>query len=119
MNKTLSSPAVTAKTTLEVQTFTAPATEVVAPVAEVVEALPKVIDLNKPLIKEAVAKGLALIKEGKSKVDAAMAIYQALIAEEKEVIIAAFVKGATLTEKGAVTYFYNCRRKAKKMAKAA
>ena len=78
---------------------------------------PKKIDLNKPAIKEAITKGKAIIAEGKSKVDAAMAIYQALNAEEKEVIIAAFVQGATLTEKGAVTYFYNCRRKFKKLVK--
>lgn len=111
MNKTLSTPVVTAS---EVPTFTTPVTEAVATVAVV----PKVIDLNKAVIKEAITKGLALIKEGKSKVDAAMAIYQALMAEDKETIIAAFVTGATLTEKGAVTYFYNCRRKAKKLAKS-
>lgn len=79
---------------------------------------PKKIDLNKPVIKEAITKGKAIITEGKSKVDAAMSIYEALKAEEKEVIIAAFVQGATLTEKGAVTYFYNCRRKFKKLQKA-
>ena len=78
---------------------------------------PKKIDLNKLVIKEAITKGKAMIAEGKSKVDAAMSIYQALSAEEKEVIIAAFVQGATLTEKGAVTYFYNCRRKFKKLQK--
>ena len=81
------------------------------------ETEPKKIDLNKPVIKEAITKGKAIITEGKSKVDAAMSIYEALKAEEKEVIIAAFVQGATLTEKGAVTYFYNCSRKSKKMQK--
>ena len=80
---------------------------------------PKKIDLNKPLIKDAIIKGKVIIAEGESKVDAAMSIYQALNAEEKEVIIAAFVQGATLTEKGAVTYFYNCRRKFKKLQKTA
>ena len=79
---------------------------------------PKKIDLNKPVIKEAITKGKAVIAEGKSKVDAAMLIYQALNAEEKEVIIAALVQGATLTEKGAVTYFYNCRRKFKNLQKS-
>jgi hypothetical protein len=78
---------------------------------------PKKIDLNKPVIKEAITKAKAVIAEGKSKVDAAMIIYQLLNAEEKEVIIASFVQGATLTEKGAVTYFYNCRRKFKKLQK--
>lgn len=114
MNKTLNSTAETVKTTSEVPSFTTPEAA-----KAVVETLPKIIDLNKPLIKESITKGLELIKDGKSKVDAAMSIYQALIAEDKEVIIAAFVKGATLTEKGAVTYFYNCRRKAKKIAKSA
>lgn len=80
---------------------------------------PKKIDLNKPLIKDAITKGKALIKDGKSKADAAMVIFEALKAEEKEVVIAAFIQGATLTEKGAVTYWYNCRRKAKKAAKPA
>lgn len=79
----------------------------------------KTIDLNKPLIKEAITKGKALIKDGKSKVEAAMMIFEALKDEDKEVVIATFVEGATLTEKGAVTYFYNCRRKAKKFAKPA
>ena len=37
--------------------------------------------------------------------------------EQKELIIAAFVSGATLTEKGAMTYWYNCRRKAAKDTK--
>lgn len=80
---------------------------------------PKKIDMSKPSIKDAIAKGKALIKDGKSKADAAMVIFDALPGEEKEVVIAAFVQGATLTEKGAVTYWYNCRRKAKKIAKPA
>lgn len=80
---------------------------------------PKKIDLGKAAIKEAIAKGKAVIKEGKSKADAAMVIFEALKDEEKDVVIAAFVQGATLTEKGAVTYWYNCRRKAKKAAKSA
>ncbi|WP_434516813.1 hypothetical protein AB6Q56_09555 [Dechloromonas sp. ARDL1] len=79
----------------------------------------KKIDLTKPPIKEAIAKGKALIKEGKSKADAAMVIFEALKDEEKDVVIAAFIQGATLTEKGAVTYWYNCRRKAKKAVKPA
>ena len=78
---------------------------------------PKKIDLNKQSIKDAIANGKALIKEGKSKADAAMEIFEALKDEEKDVVIAAFVQGATLTEKGAVTYWYNCRRKAKKSGK--
>lgn len=82
-----------------------------------VAAQPKKIDLGKAAIKDAIAKGKAVIKEGKSKAEAAMVIFEALKDEEKDVVIAAFVQGATLTEKGAVTYWYNCRRKAKKAAK--
>jgi len=82
-----------------------------------VESAKKIIDLNKPVIKEAIAKGKVLIKDGKSKVEAAMLIFEALKDEDSEVIVAAFVQGAALTEKGAVTYFYNCRRKAKKTPK--
>lgn len=77
---------------------------------------PKKIDLNTQAIKDAIAKGKTLIKDGKSKADAAMAIFGALRAEEKEVVIAAFIQGATLTERGAVTYWYNCRRKSSKSA---
>jgi len=101
---------------------TAPATKPVAAItptpspAPVVAAESKKIDLNKPSIKDAIAKGKALIKEGKSKADAAMVIYEALKAEDKEVIAAAFVQGADLTAQGSVTYFYNCRRKSNKAA---
>lgn len=85
-----------------------------AGVAKSVTVKPVTIDLSKRQIQEAIADGTALIKEGKTKVEAAMAIFEKLKSEDKEVIIAAFVQGATLTEKGAVTYWYNCRRKAKK-----
>ena len=59
------------------------------------------------------SEGLAVLKGGKSKADAAWAIYGLLKDEDKELIVAAFIKGATLTEKGALTYWYNCKRKAK------
>jgi hypothetical protein len=80
---------------------------------------PKKIDMSKPLIKDAIAKGKELIKEGKTKADVAMEIFNALKAEDKDTVIAAFVQGASLTEKGAVTYWYNCKRKAKKAVKPA
>lgn len=74
----------------------------------------KKIDLNKPSIKEAIAQGKAIIKDGKSKADAARAIYALIKDEPKEIIVAAFVEGATLTPKGALTYWYNCKRRAAK-----
>ena len=72
------------------------------------------VDLSKPTIQEAIAEGPALIKDGKSKADAARAIYARIASEPKEVIVAAFVEGATLAEKGALTYWYNCKRRAAK-----
>ena len=71
---------------------------------------PKKIDLTKPVAREAIAQGQAIIKDGKSKADAARAIYSVLKDEDKDLIVAAFVEGATLTPKGALTYWYNCKR---------
>ena len=133
MNKTVTTPAAKVaapaapKAEKAVAPATAPATTPVIPApaapaegsatTPLAAVEPKKIDLNKQPIKDAIAKGKALIKEGKSKADAAMVIFESLKAEEKDVVIAAFVQGATLTEKGAVTYWYNCRRKAKKAVK--
>lgn len=98
-------------------TKTGAATPVTTTPAPAPTVEPKKIDLNTPVIKDAIAKGKALIKDGKSKADAAMVIYEVLKAEDKDVIVAAFVQGATLTDKGAVTYFYNCKRKLEKATK--
>ena len=111
-------PATAPATTPVISAPAAPANPAAAPATTLVAAVePKKIDLSKQSIKDAIAKGKALIKEGKSKADVAMVIFEALKAEEKDVVIAAFVQGATLTEKGSVTYWYNCRRKAKKTVK--
>ena len=77
---------------------------------------PKKIDLNKPVIKDAIATGKELLKEGKTKADVAMVIFNALKDEDKDTVIAAFVQGAGLTDRGSVTYWYNTRRKAAKVA---
>ena len=63
------------------------------------------------LIFQAIAEGQALISEGKTKVEAAMAIYRHLHESPQEVVLQAFIEGAALTPKGALTYWYNCRRK--------
>lgn len=117
MNKSVNTPADKAAAAPKVEKVVAPATPAAKPATVPVAVEPKKIDLNKPSIKEAITKGKALIKDGKSKADAAMEIFVALKDEEKDVVIAAFTQGATLTEKGAVTYWYNCRRKAKKSTK--
>jgi uncharacterized NAD(P)/FAD-binding protein YdhS len=60
---------------------------------------------------QAVSDGKVLIESGKSKREAAMAIYSILQDKGKEDVIKAFIEGASLTEKGAITYWYYCRRK--------
>lgn len=57
-----------------------------------------------------ITKGLEVIASGGSKADAARAIYEMIHDEVREVIVQAFVDGATLTVKGAPTYFYNIKR---------
>ena len=63
------------------------------------------------LIKQAIADGSALIAEGKSKADAAMAIFRLIGESSQETVVQAFIDGASLTPKGALTYWYNCKRK--------
>jgi hypothetical protein len=75
------------------------------------------IDLDRPVVKKAIDEGLAVLKDQKSKADAAWVIYGQLKEESKDLIVAAFVKGATLTEKGALTYWYNCRKRAAREGK--
>ena len=72
-------------------------------------------EINVQAVKAAVAAGKALIDEGKTKAEAAMAIFMQIEGESQDTVVKAFVQGATLTEKGALTYWYNCRRKLKKM----
>ena len=62
-------------------------------------------------IRQAIADGKALIAEGKSKADAAMTIFRLIGESSQETVVQAFVEGATLTPKGALTYWYNCKRK--------
>lgn len=73
------------------------------------------IETNLDAVAAAIDAGKVLIGEGKTKAEAAMAIYTLIEAESQETIVKAFVEGATLTEKGALTYWYNCRRKMKKL----
>jgi hypothetical protein len=65
----------------------------------------------KETIKQAISEGKALIKDGKTKVEAATSMFQKLKGADRETVVTAFMEGAGLTEKGAVTYWYNCRRK--------
>lgn len=58
----------------------------------------------------AVSKGRDAIAAGGSKADAARAIYEIIEDEERDIIVQAFIEGASVTVKGAPTYFYNVRR---------
>lgn len=60
--------------------------------------------------------GQALIKEGKTKVEATRAMYPLIKDESREIICQAFIDGSGLTERGAMTYFYNVIRFFKKSA---
>ena len=63
------------------------------------------------VIAQAVAQGQAHFAEGKTKVEAAMAIYRHLQESPQAVVLQAFIDRASLTPKGAPTYWYNRRRK--------
>ena len=68
-------------------------------------------DFNKVNIKKAIAQGKELIKSGKSKADVSREIYNLVKDEDREVILHVFQQGASLTEKGSLTYLYNIKRK--------
>lgn len=69
---------------------------------------------NPEQVKKAVGVGQSIIADGKPKVEAVRAMYPMIKDEPREVIWDAFIKGAGLTEKGAVTYHYNMKRETKK-----
>lgn len=78
----------------------------------VTETTTKKLDLNKDNIKKAIARGKELTKAGgKTKVDIAREIFNLVKNEDREVVAHVFIHGANLTERGAMTYFYNIRRK--------
>jgi hypothetical protein len=62
--------------------------------------------------KTAIAAGKAAIAKGGTKADASRAIFDLIKKESREVIVSALVAGAGLTDKGAMTYYYNLIRKA-------
>jgi hypothetical protein len=72
---------------------------------------PQSVVTDERRVAEAIKEGQALIAQGKTKIDAAMAIYRLIEDHSQETLVRAFVEGAALTERGALTYWYNCRRK--------
>jgi hypothetical protein len=67
--------------------------------------------IHQTLIDKAITEGQSLLNAGKSKTETSLVIYKMLEALDQQTIIQAFIKGANLTPMGAVTYWYNCRRK--------
>jgi hypothetical protein len=66
------------------------------PTAQTTTAAP----FSKEVVKQAIADGKALIKDGKTKVEATTAMYQKLKIADRETAVAAFMEGAGLTAKG-------------------
>jgi hypothetical protein len=80
---------------------------------------PVVVAKNPANIKKAISLGKDIQKNkpDATKAEIALAMYELLIDEPREIIAQAFVDGAGLTPKGAMTYVYNTKRKFLKMAK--
>ncbi len=74
---------------------------------------------NPAKIAESISIGLAIIAEGKSKVEAVKKMYPLIKDEPREVIWQAFEDGASLTPKGAITYLYNVERDFRKTKRPA
>jgi len=72
----------------------------------------------KETVKQAIVDGKAAIKDGKTKVEASLLIFGKLKGADRETVVAALKEGAGLTDKGAMTYYYNCKRKAGKQPKS-
>ena len=83
------------------------------------KAKPVVVAKNPASIKKAVALGREMKKNKPdvTKAEIALAMYEMLIDEPREIVAQAFVDGAGLTPKGAMTYVYNTKRKHAKAAK--
>ncbi len=75
--------------------------------------LPK--DPNK--FAQAINQAKQLVREGKTKVESAKAVFPLISNEDKEVIHQVFMEGCGLTAKGAMTYRYNLIRNHKKTNK--
>jgi len=74
---------------------------------------------SKETIDKAIASGKALVEQGKTKMEAAIAIYAALKDQPQQTVVDAFIAGAKLTPRGALTYWYTCRRRAPRDKKEA
>ncbi len=71
--------------------------------------------IGREQIDIAIDMGKQMISEGKTKIEAAMAIYGQLKNLPQQTVVDAFIAGASLTPKGALTYWYTCRRRSNRM----
>ena len=67
--------------------------------------------LDSVRLKQALSIGLKTLKDSGSKAAAARAIYDLIHMESRDVILQAFIDGATVTVKGAPTYYHTISRK--------
>ena len=67
--------------------------------------------LDGQLIAAAIEQAKEMITAGSSKIAASIAIYNQLKDMPQQTVVDAFIAGASLTPKGALTYWYNCRRR--------
>lgn len=73
--------------------------------------------INPALYKEAIRLGKQTLTEEGTKAAAARVIFNMLKDETRDVVIQAFIEGASITPKGSPTYYYNISRKMKKLGK--
>ena len=66
-------------------------------------------------LRRAISTGISALHHGSTKAEAARQIYGLLVGLPRESIWYAFIYGANLTSRGAVTYFYNLRRNSRKL----
>lgn len=62
-------------------------------------------------LKQAISIGLKTLKDSGSKAAAARAIYDLIHMESRDVILQAFIDGATVTPKGSPIYYHTISRK--------
>lgn len=84
-----------------------------------VKHVPDLTPKNPAQLKKAIAIGQEMTKQmvtdpDITKADIARKMYETIHDESRDVIVQAFIDGAGLTPKGAMTYYYNVRRKAVK-----
>ena len=72
------------------------------------------VPMDPERLKKALAIGLKTLKDSGSKAAAARAIYELIHMESRDVILQAFIDGATVTVKGSPTYYHTISRKFKR-----